>query len=383
MTADKIRPILGLLGGHSPAGFVCCSLHRIILPHRQLSNPARMFMPKVVESEPGSTPEIVPAEARHNGTSGESAPGRKQHRRGRSILALILLLGVAGICISLGFWQLDRAAQRDTLRQAIESGRTQEAIVLTALTPSEDLIPWRAAVSQGRWSHEHTVLLQNRNLEGQPGYWVATPLLLPAPPPTPNRLDAVSAGSAEPELLEGDANAGFLSRGPVSQETAVLVLRGWVPRDMQAGGAAPAIPREEGLVEIQGELHSHVPRIFELWEWAGGATSQLPSRLPTGNDTVPQVQNLELEAYARATGLALLPIVLAQASNSIYLDDGSSAGQAGLRREWPGPALDSDQNRGYALQWFSFSAIALIAALFVLRNLLRRARPEQGSKEVQ
>lgn len=168
---------------------------------------------------------------------------------------------------------------------------------------------------------------------------------------------------------------------------------------MQAGGAAPVIPREEGMLEIRGELHSHVPRIFELWEWAGGATSQLPSSLPTSDGHIPQVQNLDLDAYARATGLALLPIVLAQASDSIALDaadkaaGNASTGQARastepiqqltLRRDWPGPALDSDQNRGYALQWFSFSAIALIAALFVLRNLLRRPRPEQGSKEVQ
>lgn len=381
MTADINRPLPGPIGWRSPAKSVCSSLHWIILSPRQLSNPVQRFMPEV----------------------GHSAPGNSMgNKRLRSLLALVLLCCVAGVCISLGLWQLGRAEERDALRQAIEAGRSQEAVVLTALSPSEELVPWRAAVSQGRWSHEHTVLLQNRNLDGRPGYWLATPLLLPSPPPSPNRLDAVLAGSAEPTLLEGgegDANAGYLSRGPVSQETAVLVLRGWLPHDMQAGGAAPVIPREEGMLEIRGELHSHVPRIFELWEWAGGATSQLPSSLPTSDGHIPQVQNLDLDAYARATGLALLPIVLAQASDSIALDaadkaaGNASTGQARastepiqqltLRRDWPGPALDSDQNRGYALQWFSFSAIALIAALFVLRNLLRRPRPEQGSKEVQ
>src|SRR5690606_36001648 len=129
----------------------------------------------------------------------------------------------------------------------------------------ESFLPWRAATAQGRWSDEHTVLLQNRNLDGRPGYWVATPLLL-APPSLPvNRLDAVTAGSAESEALTGSDSPDFLSRGLVAQAPAVLVLRGWLPRDMTAGEAAPAIPSEAGVLQIRGELHSHVPRIFELW----------------------------------------------------------------------------------------------------------------------
>lgn len=337
--------------------------------------------PIIVSASKDSNPGFSPMS--------EIRPSHSQRRPGgtpwRSVVALVLLCVVAGVCMSLGLWQLDRAAERDTLHQAIEAGRQQEAIVLTALTPEEDLIPWRAAVSQGRWSHAHTVLLQNRNLNGQPGYWVATPLLLPAPPPSSNRLDAVLAGSAEPTLTGAEEGREFLSRGPVTQPTAVLVLRGWLPRDMRAGGTAPTLPREEGLLEVQGELHAHVPRIFELWEWAGGVDSQLPSRLPQANGEVPQVQNLDLQAYVQATGLVLLPIVLAQTSESVPLEhaqDGAAQAQPPLIREWPGPSLDADQNRGYALQWFSFSGIALVAALFVLRGLLRRGRAKDRSKEV-
>lgn len=291
--------------------------------------------------------------------------GNPVRKRFSSLLALVLLAVVAGVCISLGFWQLDRAAQRDALNQQIEHGRTQAPIVLTASTPTESFLPWRAATAQGRWSDEHTVLLQNRNLDGRPGYWVATPLLL-APPSLPvNRLDAVTAGSAESEALTGSDSPDFLSRGPVVQAPAVLVLRGWLPRDMTAGEAAPAIPSEAGVLQIRGELHSHVPRIFELWQWAGGASSQMPAHLPLPDGAIAQVQNIDLDAYAQATGLDLLPVVLAQT-------DSSGGPQTDLRREWPGPSLDSDQNRGYALQWFGFSSIAIIAALFVLVGLFRR-----------
>ena len=325
-----------------------------------------------------------------------SAPATKR-ALARSVLALVLLCVVGGICISLGLWQLDRAAQRDTLHQLIEDGRRQAPLALSASTPHADFIPWRAAMAQGHWSEAHTVLLENRNLDGRPGYWVATPLLLSAPPLPSKRNDAVSAGSAEISAVTGRPDSDeFLGRGAAQADAAVLVLRGWLPRDLAASGQ-PDIPVEPGLLEVRGELHAHVPRIFELWQWAGGTKSQLPGRLPAGNGAVIQVQNLSLEEYARATGLRLLPVVLAQTQASTGMEVGGpqhgnvlpQARQAGdstaalqdLRREWPGPSLDSDQNRGYALQWFGFSAIALIAALFVLRGMFRRNTPEASSKE--
>ena len=103
------------------------------------------------------------------------------------------------------------------------------------------------------------------------------------------------------------------------------------------------------------------------------------------------VQNLELAEFARASGLQLLPVVLAQTHESIALGgdpagatpaDTTAGGNASaLLREWPGPSLDSDQNRGYALQWFSFSAIAAAVALFMIWGLLRRAARNTAWKD--
>lgn len=263
----------------------------------------------------------------------------------RSVLALGVLGVVASVCVSLGLWQLDRAAQREALLAAIEQGRRQPPVALTPASRSADLTPWRPAVAEGRWAKEKSVLLENRNLDGRPGYWLASPLLL-APAYT----------------------------------HAVLVLRGWLPRDMGAAGKAPALPDEPGNVQVRGELLAHVPRIFELWQWAGGKASQLPATLPGPDGAVPVVQNLELRAYAQSSGLQLLPAVLAQTASTEGTPASGAAGSAELRRDWPGPSADSDQNRGYALQWFSFAGIALVAAGFVAGNLLRRRsarRPHQ------
>ena len=58
-------------------------------------------------------------------------------------------------------------------------------------------------------------------------------------------------------------------------------------------------------------------------------------------------------------------------ASTLQATAGKPAAAQKLRYEWPGPSLDSDQNRGYALQWFSFSAIAVIAALFLMYRMLR------------
>lgn len=248
----------------------------------------------------------------------------------RYTVAALLLLGLAVVVlVSLGQWQLRRSDERRAILAAIEAGRKQAPLLLTPATPPADMTPWRVAQASGTWLPQFSVLLDNRNHDGRPGYWLATPLLLDA-----------------------------------ATHRAVLVLRGWLPRVIQGQGEPqlPALP--EGMQTVQGELSVRVPRLFELWSLDGAETSTLPAALPVTGGTVPQVQNLPLDAYARATGLNLLPTVLSQGGQ---LDDG-------LVRDWPQPSVDFQQNTSYAVQWFAFGAIAAIAWLVVLGGAIRRRR---------
>ena len=255
----------------------------------------------------------------------------RPHIFNRTLLALVLLGIVAVVCVRLGNWQLDRAAQRIAIKQAIESGRQSAPLHLTASPHPKDLTPWRPASAHGVWRHDLTVLLENRNYQGRPGYWVATPLI----------LDATS-------------------------NTAVLVLRGWLPRPDSLEQALPPIPAPDGPQTIQGELLSRVPRLFEL-----SSASQLPAALPDPAQPLPRVQNLPLDTYAAATGLKFIPIVLAQ-TDYVSPSDDHQPPAAQLLHEWPEPSLDADKNKGYALQWFSFAAIAAIAWLIIGWRALRR-----------
>lgn len=236
----------------------------------------------------------------------------------RQFATLIVLGAAVIICASAGNWQLRRAAQRIAFTQAIEAGRQAPAVRLDART--QDGIDWHTAQVTGTWLPRLTVLLDNRNLKGQPGLWVATPLQLHDDP-----------------------------------TRAVLVLRGWIARP-GAQAALPDLSTPAGLVTVQGTLLHHVPRIFDLGSITGSRAGMLPTQLPTSDGVPPRVQNLSLDDLARASGQSLLPIII----------EHSPIPGSSLIQEWPGPSLNADQNYGYALQWFSFAAIALIAALVIV-----------------
>lgn len=251
-------------------------------------------------------------------------------------LALILLAIVAAVCVSLGRWQLDRAAERDAIFEAIESGRQRAPLPLQANTPAHELQNWRPAQITGRWLHQFTILLDNRNYNGRPGFWVATPMQL------------------------ND-----------SEQIAVLVLRGWLPRTPGNDKPLPDLTPPTGVQTISGQLLDRVPRLFELQSLRGSDPNALPYNFGAQDGHLVRVQNLDLHDYAAATGLKLMPVVLEQTSP----DDGAVSVQ--LNRDWPLPSTDSDTNRGYALQWFSFAAIALGACVVLVWRTFRRRAPSR------
>jgi surfeit locus 1 family protein len=236
------------------------------------------------------------------------------HRRWILLLATLMM---ALVTARLGWWQLDRAAQKNALQDAQEAQRTLPALLAADLARLGDAtVPLHRAVRlKGRWSPIHTVYLENRQLNGRPGFFVLTPLLL------------------------GDNGR------------AVVVQRGWLPRDNNDRTRVAAVPTPASLVEVQGRI---APAPSRLYEFADGATG-------------PIRQNLDLGDFERETGLALLPFTVLQ-------EDAGAAAQDGLRRDWPRPAANVHKHYGYALQWFALSA--LVIGLYVWFQLVRpwRAR---------
>jgi surfeit locus 1 family protein len=244
-------------------------------------------------------------------------------RRGLMLAAALLAVALTA---RLGFWQLDRAAQKQALRAAIEQQGALPPLAATELAADAGaavLQHHRRIEVTGRWLPRFTVFLDNRQMAGRPGFFVVTPLL----------------------LAPGDA---------------VLVLRGWVPRDAQERTRLPQVPADDGPVHLLARVAPPPSRLLEF----------------SADEAGPIRQNLDPDAYSREIGVALRPVALLQLGpEGGSHRDGPSPG--GLLRDWPVPAPDLQKHHGYAFQWFALST--LIAGLYVWFQLLRprldRRRP--------
>jgi surfeit locus 1 family protein len=98
------------------------------------------------------------------------------------------------------------------------------------------------------------------------------------------------------------------------------------------------VPTPAGAQRVEGTAIAP-GSVYEL------AAEQAPGRV---------WQNLELDRYAKWSGLALQPVVILQTSPA---DDG-------LAREWARPDVGVEKHRIYALQWYSFAALAGVLYVF-------------------
>lgn len=241
-------------------------------------------------------------------------------RRQRVVVAVAALVAAAATA-RLGVWQLDRAQQKMVAQSTLEERAQMPPIATDALLARDATV---AATQQhrrvqlpGRWDALHTVYLDNRQMNGRPGFYVVTPFVL-------------------------------------ADGTAVAVQRGWLARNFIDRAQVPTVPTGEGAVTLAGSIAPPPSRLLEFDAGQGGRIRQ----------------NLDLEAYARETTLVLRPL-------SVLLSDSPAAAGDGLQREWPAPSAGAAKNQGYAWQWFGLSA--LIVILYVWLQLLQPWRRHVAS----
>jgi surfeit locus 1 family protein len=234
------------------------------------------------------------------------------------VLLVATVLG-AGVTARLGWWQLDRAAQKNALQAALDSRRALPPLGVADLADdpaAAALQHHRSVLLQGRWLPDATLYLDNRQMAGRPGFFVLTPLLL-------------------------------------ADGTAVVVQRGWQPRSMADRTAVVAVPAPPGTVQLAGRIAPAPSRLYEFESAASG----------------PIRQNVALDDLAREWRLKLRPF-------SVLQEDPPSQGRQpsadGLLRQWQLPAADVHKHYGYAFQWFALSALML--GLYVWYQLIRPRR---------
>lgn len=233
-----------------------------------------------------------------------------------SIAAVLALVST----LALGRWQLSRAAQKEALQAAMESQSQRAPLgaqALMALSGSMDTKEalHRVVKLRGVWVADKTVFLDNRQMNGKPGFYVVTPFL-------PN-------GVTKP----------------------VLVQRGWVARNFLDRAKLPFITTAFGTVDLTGRIAPPPGKLYELGPTDSGAIRQ----------------NLDISQFGTETGLALMALSIVQ----------TDPASDGLLRDWPLVAASADKNYGYAFQWFGLSA--LISILYVWFQIGKRFKTPRST----
>lgn len=225
-------------------------------------------------------------------------------------LMTIATLAFCALTVALGLWQTRRAAEKESLQAMLDRRTAEPPLMLPPVPAAWDAVAMRRVSARGEYADRFGILLDNKVHRGRVGYEVVTPLRI--------------AGS----------------------NLHVLVNRGWVAAG-RTRDDLPQVPVMAGPQAVEGIAVGPAERVYEL-----------------GADTPRNAvwQHLVLERYRAWSGLELAPFVLQQTNE---------AGD-GLIREWARPDTGAHRHRGYALQWFSFTALAVV--LYVVLNTKRRAR---------
>jgi cytochrome oxidase assembly protein ShyY1 len=236
------------------------------------------------------------------------------------LIPTLLILIVVAVTVRLGFWQRDRAHQKEALQAHITQFESAPAQTIGAAPIALRDIEFHRVRAVGQFMPQQVVYLDNRPYNDQPGFYVVMPF----------------------KLRDG----GY-----------VLVNRGWLPRNMNERTTIEPYDTPKGEIEIEGIARADATRAYELGE--GGSAAHQPIR-----------QNLDVASYATETGLPLQPFVIQQIS-----DDGDK-----LVRDWPAPTTGVERNYGYMFQWWGMAAAAVAFGLYAARRGAKNARLAESAK---
>lgn len=221
-------------------------------------------------------------------------------------VTIAMVLGV--VCVRLGLWQLDRRQERLAYNASIAERARHQPVDITTLVRDTGAVRYRRARVTGVADYAHEVVVGNRSRSGAPGVNLLTPVRIPG------------------------------------RDTAVLVNRGWV---YSPDAATPADGNwsERDTVAFEGYVDL-------LLAGAGTPSNARRPRLVSR----PVLADVQVRVPYPVSAVYLVA----------QLPADSARPGVPARLELPKVA-DEGPHLGYALQWFTFAAIAFVGAGIALR----------------
>jgi surfeit locus 1 family protein len=202
-------------------------------------------------------------------------------------------LGLIALFITLGLWQLDRAADKNRVQALFESDAP-----FTQLTGDMPVTEFQNIEVTGRYLGDRQVLIDNMFMDGRIGYYALT---------------AFRYADNEPLLI---------------------VNRGWIART-GANEALPDISVGSNRRSIRGRA-GYLPRVAK----------RLPAAFDEAGDWPKKAIYPTLEELSAELGEDLLPFILLLRPEA----------EDGFVRRWQPRERGPMMHYGYAFQWFAMAA---------------------------
>ena len=210
----------------------------------------------------------------------------------------LLVMMVMMVMTRLGFWQLERSAQRKARNEYVSTQLAADPLPLGSLgLGSLDLeqLAFRAVTVRGKYDHTQQVILLGQMFRGHPGVNLITPLVMPV------------------------------------SDRAVLVNRGWIPYDATAPSQLSQFD-EPGLHLVSGRIRLSQP---------GKVNAGAPQSVRL------ELYRVDIEALQAQMTYKLLPVYLQQQPSE-------RGGNEFPKRIPLELQLNDGPHLGYAIQWFFF-----------------------------
>lgn len=238
---------------------------------------------------------------------------------------LLVLVGMAFLA-KLGFWQLDRLAQRRAFNARLIAQWNQQLFDLNSEALPADIVDleWRRVKAQGQFDYEHQIILTNQPRDdGSTGVVLVTPLLL-------------------------------------SDDRAVLVARGWVPYGRGGDDNWPQYD-EPAAASVVGLIQE----------------SQTLPQTPISTTFQSDWYRIDIPAIQHQMPYTLEPAFLLQLPEPGRKLDAMPLREIPTSIQMP----DEGNHLSYAIQWFMFAVIFGFGYLQFVRT--QEMRQERLRGEVQ